>query len=81
MTDGGLVRFQDVNIEGSVKPSVHLVPRGERRPSEGSRLGPLKAERGSFSYQLPAAVDLTREWTVLVWCDPYNTPIAAADLT
>jgi len=80
-TDGGLIRFQDVAIEGSVKPSVHLVPRGERRPTNGVRLGPLKAERGSFSYPVPATVDLTRDWTVLVWCDPYDTPIAAADLS
>jgi len=36
---------------------------------------------GRTSYQLLASFDLTREWTVLVWCDPYETPIAAADLT
>jgi hypothetical protein len=28
-----------------------------------------------------AGVDLTRGWTALVWCDTYDTPIAAADLT
>jgi hypothetical protein len=77
---GGLVRFEDVDIEGSVGPSVHLVPAGKRRPGDGIRLGDLKAERGSFSYRVPASVDLRQRWTVLVWCDPYDVPIAAADL-
>ena len=81
LLDGrGLLRFEDVNIEGTVSPSVHLVRRGARTPSGGIRLGALKAERGSFSYQLPASVDLGTAWTVLVWCDPFNTPIAATDL-
>lgn len=71
--------FKDVDIEGSVGPSVHLVRNGSRTPGGGVRLGPLKAERGSFSYRLPASVDGSRSWSVLVWCDPYDTPIAAAD--
>lgn len=73
------VVFQDVNIEGTVEPSVHLVSAGQRTPSGGVRLGPLKAEKGTFSYTLPSSVDPTRDWSVLVWCDPYDTPIAAAD--
>lgn len=79
--DQRVVRFQKVDIEGSVGPSVHLVPAGKRRPDGGVRLGALKAERGSFFYTVPASVDLRRGWTVLVWCDPYDVPIAAADPT
>jgi hypothetical protein len=72
--------FDDVDIEGTVGPSVHLVPDGRRTPGGGGvRVGDLKAERGTFSYRLPASVDLSRRWSVLVWCDPYDTPIAAAD--
>lgn len=73
------VIFREVDIEGTVDPSVHLVPPGARTPRDGVRLGALKAERGTFSYELPAGTDLTRSWSVLVWCDPYDTPIAAAD--
>lgn len=72
--------FQDVDIEGTVEPSVHLVPDGRRSPGGGgARLGALKAERGTFTYRLPASVDLTASWSVLVWCDAFDTPIAAAD--
>lgn len=71
--------FDDVDIEGTVGPSVHLVAPGRRSPSGGIRVGDLKAEKGTFSYRLPAHVDVTRAWSVLVWCDPYDTPIARAD--
>ena len=79
--DGQVVlRFEDVDVEGTPGPHVHLVPAGERTPDGGVGLGPLKAERGSFGYVLPPDVDLERAWTVLVWCRPFATPIAAADL-
>ena len=79
--DGQVVlRFEDVDVEGTPGPYVHLVPAGARTPDGGVGLGPLKAERGSFGYVLPADVDLERAWTVLVWCRPFATPIAAADL-
>jgi hypothetical protein len=76
-----VVRFEDVDIEGTPGPVVHLVRSGGRTPSQGVSLGELTAERGSFSYTLPAGVDAAADWTVLVWCRPYETPVAAADLS
>ena len=75
-----VLRFEGVNIQGTPGPSVQLVPRGGRTPSGGLRLGALKAEHGSFSYRLPAGFNAASTWSVLVWCDPYNTPVAAGDL-
>ena len=78
--DGAVVlRFEDVDVEGSPGPYVHLVPAGARTPDDGVDLGPLKAERGSFGYPLPPGVDPAGPWTVLVWCRPFATPIAASD--
>lgn len=77
---GPVLRFEDVDVEGTPGPVVHLVQGGVRTPTGGVRLGVLKAERGSFSYAVPATVDDRRSWTVLVWCAPYDTPVAAADL-
>jgi hypothetical protein len=68
-----------VNIEGTPGPYVYLVPRGSRTPEGGLLVGALKAERGSFAYTLPGSFDPSAGWTVLVWCRPYDTPIAAAD--
>jgi hypothetical protein len=75
----GVLRFDDVDIEGTPGPYVYLVPRGAREPEAGVLIGPLKAERGSFSYAVPPSVDLDADWTVLLWCRPYDTPIAASD--
>ena len=80
--DGQVVlRFEDVDVEGTPGPHVHLVPAGARTPDGGVPLGPLKAERGSFGYAVPADVDVGRPWTVLVWCRPFATPVAASDHT
>lgn len=80
--DGGTVlRFEDVDVEGTPGPVVHLVPAGARTPDGGIRLGALAAERGSFGYPLPADLDVSAGWTLLVWCQPYDTGIAAADLS
>ena len=80
--DGQVVlRFEDVDVEGTPGPYVHLVPAGSRTPDGGVPLGPLKAERGSFGYPVPAGVDVEGSWTVLVWCRPFATPVAASDHT
>ena len=76
-----VLRFESIDFQGTPKPSVHLVRRGSRSPGGGLRLGALKGEHGSFSYPAPAGFDPSTGWTVLVWCDTYATPIAAADLT
>jgi hypothetical protein len=48
-----VLSFEDVDVEGTPGPFVHLVPAGERTPDAGLEVGALKAERGSFSYVLP----------------------------
>jgi hypothetical protein len=75
------LRFVDVDVEGTPGPEVHLVPRGATTPGAGVRLGELTAERGSFSYLLPDDVDAAAGWSVLVWCRPFDTPVAVAELT
>jgi hypothetical protein len=74
------LRFEGVAIEGTPTPSVHLVAPGKRSPKGGTRLGGLKGEKGSFSYRVPPGFDARESWSVLVWCDRYAVPIAAADL-
>ena len=74
------LRFEAIRFQGTPSPSVHLVRRGARSPGGGIRLGSLKGERGSFSYTAPAGFEVAKGWSVLVWCDTYDVPIAAADL-
>lgn len=75
------LRFEDISFQGTPGPSVHLVKKGVRSPKGGIRLGALKGEHGSFSYKAPVGFNAGAGWTVLVWCDTYDVPIAAADLS
>ena len=78
VADRLVLRFEDVDVEGTPAPYVHLVPSGAQDPDGGTLLGGLTAERGSFSYELPAGEELPT--SVLVWCRTFATPIATAQL-
>ena len=43
-------------------------------------LGELKGNVGAQNYEIPAAVDLGRYSTVVIWCRRFNVPFGAADL-
>lgn len=43
-------------------------------------LGDLKGERGDQEYEIPADVDLTRFEDLVLWCIPFTTRIATAEL-
>ena len=73
-----VLRFEGISFQGTPTPVVHLVAAGKRSPGGGVRVGGLKAEHGSFAYDVPAGAPVVR---VLVWCQRYAVPIAAADLT
>jgi hypothetical protein len=76
--DGGhVVRFEDVDIEGTPTPRVYVVPGAGRKRPGGAALGALKAERGTFQYGVAAPVGAV---TVLVWCERFAVPIAGATL-
>lgn len=61
---------------------VHLVPNADAR-TPGNRsveLGALKGNVGSSNYPVPAGADADPDgdWTVLVWCRPFASPVGAA---
>lgn len=80
--DSVVVRLEKVNLQSVPDAYVHLVPRADATaPGRRSvELGPLKGNVGSSNYPVPNrfTVDLDREWTVLVWCRPFASPVGAA---
>ncbi len=80
LSDGShLVRLENVDIEPGPGYGVYLVPGADRQdPKGGVRLAGLKATRGSHNYRVPASFRLSGEQTVLVWCEPFDVPIAVA---
>jgi len=81
LDDGShIVRLEDIDIQSGPDYFVHLVPGVDRRsPSGGVDLGPLKGNRGSQNYTIPADVDVAAgPFTVLVWCRAFAVPVANA---
>jgi hypothetical protein len=78
LADGShVVRFEQVDIEGTPTPRVYVVPGADRERPGGAKLGGLKAERGSFNYVVD---EPTGTVTILVWCERFAVPIAGATL-
>lgn len=73
-----VVRFENVDIGGTPDPEVYVLPGRDRTGKRGgTHLGALKAEKGSFSYPLPASF-ATSGYTVVVWCERFAVDIAHA---
>jgi hypothetical protein len=43
-------------------------------------IAPLRGESGNQQYEMPARVNLQRYSTVVIWCVPFTTRIAQAEL-
>jgi hypothetical protein len=81
LDDGShIVRFEDVDIQNTPAPVVYLVPGADATDpgADFVDLGPLKGEIGSANYPIPDGVDLDAQWTVLVWCSTFASPIGGA---
>lgn len=81
LADGALVvRFEELMVDPGPDYRVHLVPgSGHTSPGTGTELAALKASAGNQNYStegLPAELPLT----VLIWCEAFSVPIAAATL-
>ena len=78
--DQRLLRFESVDIAGAPDMYVYLSDRTDGQPGTFVDLGKLKATNGSFNYAIPAAVDLARVRSVVVWCRQFNVTITFATL-
>jgi hypothetical protein len=76
------VRFEGVAIQNGPDLHVYLSPDTGGRYTDATSLylGPLKATNGSFNYELPATLDLTRYRSVVVWCRAFSVLFTWADL-
>ena len=89
-----LIRLADgsrvVRLEGldtSNGPDLYLYLSTNPTDGEEGRfdddvvsLGRLKGNRGDQNYEVPAAVDLKRFASVVIWCDRFNSAFGAAPL-
>jgi hypothetical protein len=75
------LRFQSVDIAGAPNMFVYLSMNGDGQPGSYSDLGPLKATNGSFNYDIPPGLDLSRVHSVVVWCRAFSLTVTWALLS
>lgn len=79
--DGSLVvGLERIDIQPGPDYDVYVVPGVDREdPSGGTRLDDLRGNKGTQYYPVPSGTDVaTGEWTVLVWCQTFDVPVAGA---
>ncbi|MGQ0615521.1 MAG: DM13 domain-containing protein [Acidimicrobiia bacterium] len=83
LADGSVVvRLENVDIEPGPDYDLYLVAgAGRESPDGGARLGDLKGNKGDQNYPVAPGVPVDGELTVLVWCEVFSVPVAAATLS
>jgi hypothetical protein len=79
--DGSItVGLEDIDIQPGPDYDVFVVPGANRDDRDGgSRLDDLRGNKGTQFYAVPGDVAVQQgEWTVLVWCQTFGVPVAAA---
>lgn len=79
--DGSLVvGLEDIYIQPGPDYDVYVVPGAERENLDGgTRLDDLRGNKGTQYYPVPGGLDVASgEWTVLVWCETFDVPVAGA---
>jgi hypothetical protein len=80
VSDGAVLRFDNVDIAGAPDTYVYLSDRIDGTPGRFTDLGRLKATNGSFNYPIPSGVDLRAVRSVVVWCRQFSVTITYAAL-
>ncbi|HET9444351.1 MAG TPA: DM13 domain-containing protein [Acidimicrobiales bacterium] len=78
----GVVGLEGIDIQPGPDYDVYVVPgAGREAPDGGVRLDDLRGNKGTQYYPVPAGTDPSSgPWTVLVWCQTFDVPVAAATL-
>ena len=74
-----LIRLEDFDVSSVPAPVVYLVPgAGRERPGGGVNLGALRGNQGNLNISVPAGPDVSGAQTLLIWCEAFSVPVAAA---
>lgn len=76
-----VVQLEDYDVSSGVTLFLYVV-RGANQQEPGAdsvNLGRLAENTGNRVVPIPERADLTGPQTVLIWCEPFSTPIAAAN--
>ncbi len=76
-----VVQLEDYDVSSGVTLFLYVVPGidQEEPGANGVNLGRLAENTGNRVVPIPQGTDLSGPQTVLIWCEPFTTPIAAAN--
>jgi hypothetical protein len=74
-----IVGLEGIDIQPGPDYDVYVVPGADKDDrSGGTRLDDLRGNRGTQFYEVNGPMLEDGAWTVLVWCDTFAVPVAAA---
>jgi hypothetical protein len=81
-----ILRLQDFSVDNGPDLYVYLVPVDPVPATSGTEiagyynLGSLKGNVGDQNYEIPSELDLSQFKSVVIWCEAFAVPFAAAPL-
>ncbi len=76
---GRLEFSSDFAVSGVPGPFVYVNTTNNANSGRPLRVAALKSNRGAQTYTFQLAAGVRYQW-VLVWCDPFNVPVAEAQI-
>jgi len=76
---GKLDFSDDFVVSGVPGPFVYVNTTNNANTGRPLRIAALKSNRGAQSYTFQLVAGVSYRW-VLVWCDPFNVPVAEAEV-
>jgi hypothetical protein len=75
-----IIGLEQFEIQPGPAYALYIVSGADRKDHDGgTRIEALRGNKGTQFYDAPSSVDLaTGEWTVLVWCETFDVPVANA---
>jgi Electron transfer DM13 len=73
-----VIGLEDFDIQPGPAYVLYLVAGNDRRDHDGgTRIERLRGNRGTQFYAAPEELDVSGDgWTVLVWCETFDVPVA-----
>ncbi len=75
-----VLRVEDFSVRNGPDLFVYLSPSAGGFGEGALNLGKLKATDGSFNYEIPAGVDVSKFASAIVWCKQFSALFAVAPL-
>ena len=75
-----ILRFEKLEVRNGPDLFVYLSPNKSRYVKGAIELGRLKADRGSFNYEIPLGTDLSKIKSAVIWCKQFSFQFAVAPL-